>query len=1055
MPTKSLPEHLKSTYAEVDVLINAMLSPAPKYRGAGAYYMSSHVAGVWNAVDRVVARYKARDTSPEAKLAWMQQRQDDFENGALGISTLFKRGLYYSLPLQAVVDFSKRFGLDVQAAKLQKTIDTLAGAVHKSDLRIDAAATVFENWHKDASKDTKKIFDDIVIDSTIGHVDPSVSESVYAKDKDKLATYRAMQTSWGKLGKGGQEVYKELRDVYAKMYENLQGVINANIDSVIEDKGDAENLKKTVFQNMFEKNRITPYFPLYRKGEYWIHYNAYNDKTQTTEPVFEAYESHTARKQRIAELDKDSRVVDFADIEAKPGAAAGDTSKPKPKGKIREYVNLDNVDYTAAPSGAFMKQVLDTLNKNRPKQGSAQEVEAYDKNQDQLMKLFINTLPESSFAKSMQKRENVLGHRNDAFEAFKAKSYNLGRQVEQLKYGNEIRAVQAELTKSMLLAKDEPNGEDAKLLYNELMARADFARSPPNNFINRAAGQANRVAFLGTIGFNMSSALVNISQIPLMMLPILNGAYGGGKYGLGRKAPWKAVGRASTIIGRSGTTRKLSRVDIERGNIDVRGTPSIDNYYELKKIGDEEVLVVRKDMKLSDAQIAELNRMKTLVEVAGDRGMLGRSLFYDTLGLEKSGRERGGWDKVNAASAFVFHMAERYNRQVAMVATYDLEIQRMEKQGRKVFDKAGNIIDVAAAKEAAELALYRSQEMNGGATLSTAPRIAQQGLGRVAMMYKSYGVQMYYTLMKTGYNAFKPTKGMSADELELTRMAKEQFFGVLLSSAFLAGAQGMPFVGVLMMMANLFLDDEEDDAETLLRKHIGELAYKGPVTGLLGTDISSRIGLSNLLYRDNPYSNDESDADRLLTALGGPAWSVMTQFSRGAKDVNRGHVERGMEQMLPAAFRNIYKGFPLIGRYARDGGILTRRGDIIHDDITTGDLLGQVLGFPPTDYTRKQEINQQEVRKDRETGARRSNILKRYYVALRMGGDVSDVLQDLYDFNRRHPRVAITEDSVKRSMKKHARTSALMHNGVTISPKRRVELYESVNEYSTWGWGAD
>ena len=41
-------------------------------------------------------------------------------------------------------------------------------------------------------------------------------------------------------------------------------------------------------------------------------YTAMNPDTNTTEPVYEAFESVTARRDRAAELDGDSRIVDRA-----------------------------------------------------------------------------------------------------------------------------------------------------------------------------------------------------------------------------------------------------------------------------------------------------------------------------------------------------------------------------------------------------------------------------------------------------------------------------------------------------------------------------------------------------------------------------------------------------------------------------------------------------------------------------------------------------------------------------------------------------------------------
>tara|TARA_R110000803_G_scaffold297_2_gene1129 strand:- start:1004 stop:1948 length:945 start_codon:yes stop_codon:yes gene_type:complete len=307
---------------------------------------------------------------------------------------------------------------------------------------------------------------------------------------------------------------------------------------------------------------------------------------------------------------------------------------------------------------------------------------------------------------------------------------------------------------------------------------------------------------------------------------------------------------------------------------------------------------------------------------------------------------------------------------------------------------------------------------------------------------------MYYTLFKTGAIALNNMKTSGKHTPEEIRIAREQFFGVLVSSALLAGVQGMPLVGVVLMMANLFLDEDEDDAETILRKRIGELAYKGPLNAITGTDVASRISLSNLIYRDNPYNSDASDAEKMVEILGGPAWSVISQFKRGLTDVmtEDGNTERGVESMMPAAFRNLYKG---LYRYPRDEGILTRRGDPIVDDITAGGMLSQAIGFAPTEYTLKQEQNQALKRIDRVTNKKRTKILRQYYIDIRMGGDGADALERIRQFNKRHPNAAISYSTVKRSMKQHARTSATMHNGVTISRNMRGIAKEHVDAYTS------
>ena len=89
-------------------------------------------------------------------------------------------------------------------------------------------------------------------------------------------------------------------------------------------------------------------------------------------------------------------------------------------------------------------------------------------------------------------------------------------------------------------------------------------------------------------------------------------------------------------------------------------------------------------------------------------------------------------------------------------------------------------------------------------------------------------------------------------------MAAKELAGVLGTSSIFAGIQGVPIYGAIQLFANLFLDDEEDDFDTLVRRHFGELAYKGPINHLTGLNLSDRIRLSELLIQENKVARVNS-----------------------------------------------------------------------------------------------------------------------------------------------------------------------------------------------------
>jgi hypothetical protein len=1006
-----------SVLDQVDQFIEAMLAPAPQFRNAGEMYekIPSEIMDGLNKIGKSFPKL-----TPAYRKRWVNSVHNFFstDNPVKG-----KAGdvLLMFAPLQALTDVAQRYEIK-SAHKLHTAIQALVGAQSEAEKRVDATLRSMSKWLRaETTTDVQRgSFNNLVYDSTTEQVDPTKPRDRYKDNAKKLAVWDAMHKQGGDVsivGKGGMDTYIELRDSYAKQFKELQSVIEGRINSLKDENGEPlakeakEKLKTTVFEKIFERGRIEPYFPLTRQGDLWIEFNTKVKDAQgeeTIEPVYMAFRTNYERKQFKRSLEGNPDVV----------------------GEVRMYENIQEASKGArsgAPSTSFINATMKLL----------AGVDANVK--DQFTQLFLNALPESSFAKNMVSRKNegkgILGFDKDAESAFRFKAFDLASQIERMRHSQNIDGVMGELkaeTKAVSQASNK-GALGANKTFTELSRRADFAKNPPSD---KLAASFNRIAFLGTIGFNVSSAIVNMSQIPLMMQPLLGGTYG-------QKEAFKALAHAGNLYRSSGIFKGARKLTTMLGEeIDAPGMTSIDNYYQEVQTttkdaqGNETTvysLKLRDDLKVDAAKRKELEDLMPLVQKAADQGQLSRSMFYDNLGLELSGREKGIWDYTNAMSAFMFHQVERANRQIAMVSTYQLELNRLREKG--------GMADAAMQDAAAQTAISRSQEMNGGAFLATAPRIAQKGVGRVASMYKTFGVQMYYTILKTGKAAFS-----NADP-EIQKQAKKQLIGVLGSSMILAGVQGLPMIGAVFAIINMFRGDDEEDAETITRQFMGEGFYKGGINALTGMDVANRFGLGNLLFRMNPYSQHQSGADIVAQMVGGPAWSVISQFGRGMNDAANGELQRGIETMLPSAFRNIAKTF----RYMQEGAIKSRRGDIIYDDISSGELMSQFFGFAPTGYTLQQEINMSTKKIDRAVNEQRTRILNKLYTALRMGDfdGFQNSLEEVSDFNERHPNFPLLPKTITKSIQTHGRTSATMHNGIIISPKMRGTLQEHRDDY--WG----
>lgn len=108
--------------------------------------------------------------------------------------------------------------------------------------------------------------------------------------------------------------------------------------------------------------------------------------------------------------------------------------------------------------------------------------------------------------------------------------------------------------------------------------RAQQATNPSSNMVERGAIMANQFAFIGTMGFNVSSALLQIAGIGHILYPYL-----------AAKTSWRSaaadIGTATKFFSGSGLDRKVTT----KGGVETAlkeayiGAPSIDNYYKVQK----------------------------------------------------------------------------------------------------------------------------------------------------------------------------------------------------------------------------------------------------------------------------------------------------------------------------------------------------------------------------------------------------------------------------------------------------------------------------------------
>ena len=979
----------------------------PKYQVAAA-------REVWNSVDKLIKTAPV-GTTAQVAMASAVERSGELVQTAL-LATMPGHILGDSADSAFPSSDARSRGL---GSDFNDAINQRSGYQDKLTKQVDGVGAKIKEA-LNVAPEQKVAFSDIANDSTLAQVDPTKPESTYKGkfDEDgnsKEAAWKDLNTRYEKLKPVWQKLYVTMRDAYAFTYEEIKSAINDRIDSTDLDPATKATVKADIMKKLAEQGMIEPYFSLGREGDKWLAYN-YKDKNGQIQRANQAFKSTFERKERMDELEK-------------MGV------------KYETYSSIDRVNYRDAPSGSFINSVLNILETNKPKDDAA--AKRFDKATDELMRLFITTLPETAFAKSFQKRKGTAGYEQDAIAVFETKMRSTVHQIANMKFNPKISgivdAMEAYTNKiskgtskgnidefGKVAEKDIPaRDNELQVKYlEEFKKRRSYVLNPVKSDVGNIL---TSVAFVYTLGLNVSSTVVNGANIPMIVAPYLKAHYPESQVA-------KAIGDATKLFIGSGTRIQAPIMGAKDETVGTRVMPSIANYAPNSKLGEEYAVAVKVWKKY---------------------GQLNRSQLYEMMTGDTN---TGILPKINAVTGWMMRHGERMNREITLLATYNLEMERLKKPNKEDTAKIDSIqAEMNAEKEdgapnvtraeatqayAARQAVPITELLNNGTAAAAAPRIAQSSFGKIVYMYKSYGISMYYMMFKAAKEAYK------GETPEIRKAAFRQLGGIVGMSTLMAGAQGIPMYGAVSLLYNLFTDDDEDDFDTVNQKALGDFLFKGSIEYFTNLAVASRMTLNDLIVRDLPKNSTATFTQQLLQAIGGPVIGVADRMERGYNKISEGHTMRGVEELLPSFLGNIFKG----ARYYTEG-TTTLRGDPITGDVGLYNSVAQVLGFAPADYSRQLEISAREKGIDTLLSKKVTKLKQKYYVAKREGDieGMEDFKDELLKVGEKHPILDINggtiNDILNRSIKAQERATKEMINGVRYNKKRIEDVKASMAEY--------
>ena len=878
-------------------------------------------------------------------------------------------------------------------------------------------------------------------------VNPHTGERYTIEGWDKLGTY----------GRGeGHRIYKMARDAYRETFDLHQQLLidkitKANIPGKANDPSTPKGkLIAQITQTFQEAQQLGVYFPLMRYGNYWLRIG----KGKAGE--FYMFESATARnnyaRKRAEELKRD-----YDEVLADETFEVGD--------------ELQTMRDDIVESSQMLKDIFKAIEGNAqvdPITGRA-AITDVDAIKDQVYQMYLMTLPDRDIRRKFTHRQGKTGFSADVLRNFITSQHTAANQLARLAYADEIR-----LGIGSSYAELAGNPDKLKLaaFVDEVATRATAEMTPqvPGEFNwDQLAAVGNQAVFYYMLT-SPKSALIQMTQLPIVGLPVLVAEYGAAETA-------KVTARYSYLFDKFGTTK----VD-KNGNVTTKwGEPSINDSKYINKHPDP---AYRKALKLA-------------WQAAQDRDM-----FMSTYAADMTSRASAPTGKyegmpkkslrfVGSLMGGAFHHLERIARETMYMSTFELAFARARKNGMS---------DDAATKKGIEEATNVVYESLFNYSQYNKPRIMKAGaIPKLAFQFMTYPLQMTSFLVRNFYKSL-PFVGNKQERKE----AAIKFYGVLGMTGMFAGVVGLPGYSMIMGMAEGVREalrpdmedededefyDEDDDGNPLGKRNLdlwfrewflptyfgpgSDLAKAmglteeqalmlqrgvkmGPISAMTDLNIGGSVSLDGLWFRDDQPAETSKEAWQqfVFNTLTGPFGAMGEQIFAGFDEFNNGQFNRALEKWLPAFFRGIPKAFR-----QEEEGEKTRQGAEVRNAewYTTGKLLGTALGFQSTEIAEIQKKNFMAKRMIIQVQKERTKTLADLDLAVqRYDNDPSDKNEERLEdalvaidrYNYKNGMLAITGDTVSKSLEGRAKRRGIAQEGLMVSPKEAPFVFPLVEKSS-------
>jgi len=832
------------------------------------------------------------------------------------------------------------------------------------------------------AKEFRTDFENLVYTSTVARIDPSNPK---AKEKDARVT-----ELYNKVGPKGQKMYRQLLQYYQNLVDLYSDLLDDQIKAIQGMTPAAkENLMRVLRQTFETGARIFPYFPLVRRGDYWLRIS--EKVGNETVQAFYMFETVGERDQYAAQLAAEK---------------LDSVENMKNNGTLDMDNTIASLRATTYASSDMLTEIFDAI--DQEKFDSPQAKEAL---KDAIYQVYLNTMPEQKFRSQFIHRKDRAGFSTDVLRNIGTTAASTSIHLAKLKYSPLLRNA---LSAANDVAKTSPYLSPFVTEAKERVALALEGGKP--GLGDAVAGVANKASFFWFLS-GASSALIQPASLYISALPILaanhNNAIAAGK----------ELGKMLTYINQYSVTRE---------NPD--GTTSLvaPSIVNNKSLSDLERSAIREMSQRGVTQstyASEVYGYKS-TPTAQASTVLGKT---KELGAEAADLLVGS----------LMHNTERLTREAVYLASYRLGVKRGLSHDAAINQAVDDVNESLGNYDVTNRPRFMQQGIGKVLTqfkmfplhvtlimatnfMKMLPILNKEGKKAAATkFFGTYltagsiaglaGVPMFSTIAGVITEAMKAMQGDDADD-ELKDLDSTAYLRYVL----LPEKLGHISIGGVS---------------------VADWLDSGVFNAVTKTAIAERIGLNDMFGRDTKEAKTNREGMlAYVTDKMGPSVSLGLSIADAFDAFAVGDDVKAWDKLSPAAIRNI--------RYAMrlaDEGIKDSKGNEVvpPDDISTGRFLAQVVGFRPAEVARMADINYRLTGAQLKIQNEQSRLLTEAKVAIRRqddkGFDKFEQVMDKVDaFNQRHPTYEIDANTMLEGIMDDLEKRAEAQYGINVDEKNAI-----------------